>query len=84
MRKVKMGLERKNIFRLSRGVAGIAVRSLVELCIGDISAVLRATDLRFWLPFVSWAGLMHLLLRILKSLELTQESKKIKSVLKFL
>jgi hypothetical protein len=53
----------KNFFRLSRGVA---VRALVEICVDDISAVLRATDLRFRLPFVSWAGLMHLILRILK------------------
>jgi hypothetical protein len=64
----------KKKIRLSRGVA---VRVLVEICIDDISAVLRTTDLRFWLPFVSWAGLMHLILRILKSLEQTQESKKI-------
>jgi hypothetical protein len=47
---LKMSLERKKI-RLSRGVA---VRSLVEICIDDISAVIRA--LRFRLPFVSWAG----------------------------
>jgi hypothetical protein len=67
----KMSLERKN-FRLSRG---IAVRSLVEICIDDISAVLRATDFRFGLHFVSWAELMHLILRILKSLEQIQESK---------
>jgi hypothetical protein len=26
---------------------GVAVRELVEICIGDISAVLTATDLRF-------------------------------------
>jgi hypothetical protein len=51
-------------FRLSRGVAGVAVRALVEICVDDISAVLRATDFR--LPFISWAGLMHLILRILK------------------
>jgi hypothetical protein len=63
-----MSLERKKKFRLSRGVvgiAGVAVRSLIEICI-DISAVLRAPDLRFQLPFVSWSGLMHLILRILK------------------
>jgi hypothetical protein len=59
----KMSLERKQIFRPSYGVA---VRSLVEICIDDISAILRATDLRFRLPFVSWAELMHLILRILK------------------
>jgi hypothetical protein len=53
----------KFFFRLSRGVA---VRSLVEICIDDISAVLRATDFKFRLPFFSWAGLMHLILRILK------------------
>jgi hypothetical protein len=46
---------RKNEFRakkirLSRGVA---VRLLVEICIDDISTVLRATDLRFRLSFVS-------------------------------
>jgi hypothetical protein len=38
----------------------------VEICIEDISAVLRGTDLRFRLSFVSWAGMMHLILRILK------------------
>jgi hypothetical protein len=57
----------KKHFRLSRGVAviaGVAVRALVEIYIDDISAALRATDLRFRLPFVSWAGLMHLILRI--------------------
>jgi hypothetical protein len=48
---------------LSRGVAG---RALVEICIEDISAAFRATDLRFRLFFVIWAGLMHLILRILK------------------
>jgi hypothetical protein len=70
-----MSLERIFFFRLSRGVAGVAgvasvaVRSLVEICIDDISAVFRATDLRFRLSFVSWAGLMYLnylILRILK------------------
>jgi hypothetical protein len=53
----------KKKIRLSRGVA---VRALVEICVDDISAVLKATDLRFWLPFVSWTELMHLILRILK------------------
>jgi hypothetical protein len=75
MRQVKNEFRAKFFFRLSRR---FAVRSLVEICIDDISAVLRATDLRFQLSFVSWAGLMHLILRILKSLEQTQESKKIK------
>jgi hypothetical protein len=73
MWKVKMSLERKNYFRTARGVA---VRLLVEICIEDISAVLRATVLRFRLFFVSWAGLMHLILRIkkfLKSPEQIQE-----------
>jgi hypothetical protein len=63
MMKVKTSLERKRISRLSRVVA---VRVLVEICVDDISAVLRAADLRFRLPFVSWARLMHLILRILK------------------
>jgi hypothetical protein len=40
---------RKKI-RLSRGVAGVVVRALVEICIGDISAALTTTDLRFRLP----------------------------------
>jgi hypothetical protein len=62
----------KKKIRLSRGVAGVAVRALVEICVEDISAVLRATDLRFRLSFVTWAGLMHLILRILKFLEQTQ------------
>jgi hypothetical protein len=73
----KTSLERKKKFRLSRGVAGdagIAYRALVEICVDDISAVLRAKDLKFRLPFVIWVGLMHLILRILKSLEQTQES----------
>jgi hypothetical protein len=49
--------------RLSRGVA---VRVLGEFCMHDISAILGATDLRFRLPIIIWAGLMHLILRILK------------------
>jgi hypothetical protein len=57
------------LYRLSRGV----VRALVEICIDDISAVLRATNLRFQLPFIIWAGLMHLILKILKSLKETQK-----------
>jgi hypothetical protein len=73
--KPKKQVKSEKKFRLSRGVA---VRALVEICVDDISAVLRATDLRFRLPFVTWAGLMHLILRILKSLEQTQESKKFK------
>jgi hypothetical protein len=52
----------KKNFRLSRGDA---VRALVKFCNEDNSAV-RATDLRFRLPFVIWAGLIHLILRILK------------------
>jgi hypothetical protein len=51
------------MFRLSRGVA---VRALVEMCVDDISAVLSAADLRFQPPFVTWAELMHLILRIFK------------------
>jgi hypothetical protein len=56
MWQVKMSLNRKNIFRLSRsvaGVAGVAVWSLVKICIDDISAVLRAKYLRFRLPFIN-------------------------------
>jgi hypothetical protein len=44
------------IFRLSRAVAwvaGVSGRVFVEICVDDISAVLRATDLRFRLHFVS-------------------------------
>jgi hypothetical protein len=48
------------------GVAGVALRALVEICVDDISAVVRTTDFRFPLPLISWAGLMHLILRILK------------------
>jgi hypothetical protein len=48
----KKQVSEKNI-RLSRGVAVVAVRVLVEICIDDISTDLRATDLRFRLPFVS-------------------------------
>jgi hypothetical protein len=59
---LKNKLRAKKI-RLSRGVA---VRALVEICIDDISAVLRATYSRFQLTFPIWAGLMHLLLRIFK------------------
>jgi hypothetical protein len=62
----KTGFRAKKNFRLSRGVAGVAIRSLVEICIDDISALLRATDLRFRLTFVSWVELIHLILRILK------------------
>ena len=58
-----MSLERKKNFRLSRGVAGGAVR---QICIDDISAVLSATAYKFRLPLVICAGLMHLILRILK------------------
>jgi hypothetical protein len=47
---------------------------MVVICIDDILAVLRATDLRFWLPVVSWAHTQNF--EILKSLEQTQESKK--------
>jgi hypothetical protein len=77
MWQVKMSLERKKKLCLSRGVAGVvgvAVRALVEIGVDDISAVLRATDLRFQLAFVSWAGLMHLInFEFSKSLEQTQE-----------
>jgi uncharacterized membrane protein YwzB len=62
--------------RLSRGVvgiAGVAVWSLVKICIDDISAVLKATDLRFRLIFVR-IGLPHTQnFEILKSLEQTEE-----------
>jgi hypothetical protein len=54
---------------LSRVVAGgalVAVRALEKICINDISAVFKALGLRFWLPFIIWAGLMQLILRILK------------------
>jgi hypothetical protein len=64
MWKVKTSLERKKKIRPSHGdvgVAGVAIRALVEIFIDDISAVLRVTDLRFRLPFVSW-----LILKILK------------------
>jgi hypothetical protein len=46
----------------------------------EISAVSRATDLRFRLPFVSWAVVAPPTwnFEILKSLKQTQESKKIK------
>jgi hypothetical protein len=84
MWQVKTSLERNFFFRLSRGVA---VRVLVEICVDDISAVLRATDLRFLLPFVSWAGLMHLILRILKfwnPLSKLRSQKNLKSGLIFL
>jgi hypothetical protein len=33
----------KKKFRLSRSVAGVANRALVEICIDDISAALKAT-----------------------------------------
>jgi hypothetical protein len=70
----------KKNFGLSRGVAGVAVRALVEIRVDDISAVLRATDLRFRLPFVM--GLFDAPhtqnFEILKFLEQTQESKNFK------
>jgi hypothetical protein len=66
----KNKLRAKTKFRLAPGVA---VRVLDEIYIDDISAVSWATDLRFRLSFTIWAGLMHLILRILKSLEQIQE-----------
>jgi hypothetical protein len=47
---------------------------LDENCFEDISATLSATELRSLLSFIIWASLMHLILRILKSLEKTQKS----------
>jgi hypothetical protein len=44
---------------------GVAFRALVEICLDNIS-VFRATNLKIWLSFVSWAELMHLIPRILK------------------
>jgi hypothetical protein len=41
---IKYKFRAKKKFRLSRGVAVVAVRTLVEICIDDISVVLRATD----------------------------------------
>jgi hypothetical protein len=82
--QVKMSQERKNKFHLSRGVA---VRVLDNICLHVISAVLRPTDLRSKLPFVIKAGLMHFILRILKSLKQLQGlqvAKNVKSVLKIL
>jgi hypothetical protein len=71
MWQVKNKFRAKTNSSLSRDVAGVVVRLLVEICIDNISAFLRATDLRFRLPFVSWAdGLIHFILRILKFLNL--------------
>jgi hypothetical protein len=60
-------------------------RSLFEICYDDISAVFKATELRFPFPFtlrqLGWIDAPHTLnFEILKSLEqtLTQDSKKIK------
>jgi hypothetical protein len=55
---LKYEFRAKKKFRLSRGVVEVAVRSLVEICIIDISADLRAKNLRFRLTCVSWAELM--------------------------
>jgi hypothetical protein len=68
----KIQLRAKKKFRLLRGVvvvaivAGVAVRVLIEICIDDISAVLRAKNMKYWLSFIIWPGLMHLILRILR------------------
>jgi hypothetical protein len=61
--------------------------ALDEFCIDDISATLSAIIFRSLLPFVIWAGLMHLILRISKFWNLLRKlrsKKKLKSVLKFL
>jgi hypothetical protein len=75
--KVLVSLEKKIIayFHVLRlFINKIEFRAaLAEICIDDISAVLRTTDLRFQLTFVICAGLMHLILGILKFLEQTQE-----------
>jgi hypothetical protein len=48
---------------------------MVEICIDDISAVLRATDLRFRLPFqLGWIDAPHTQnFETVKALEKTQE-----------
>jgi hypothetical protein len=72
---LKMNSERKKNPSVTRRCHPVVGRNLYR----RYPAVLRALRLR--LPFDSWAGLMHLILRIfeiLKSLEQTQESKKIK------
>jgi hypothetical protein len=67
-----MSLERQNIVCLSRGIAGVAIRVLIEICIDDISAVIRAT-----LHTLRHLGLIDAPhtqnFEILKSLEQTQE-----------
>jgi hypothetical protein len=68
---------RTTFFRLSRGVA---VRSLVEFCIDDISADLRTTNLKSTIiRQLGWIDAPHTQnFEILKSLEQTQESDKFK------
>ena len=44
----------------------VPVPLLDEIWDARISAVLSATAYKFRLPLVIWAGLMHLILRILK------------------
>jgi hypothetical protein len=64
-----IGFSYKKYFSLCHvavGIAVVAVRALVEICIDDILAVLKATDLRFQQSLVIWAGLIDLILRILK------------------
>jgi hypothetical protein len=57
------------------GVSVVPVRELSEICIDDISAVIRATDLR--LRHLGWIGAPHTQnFEILKFLEQTQELKK--------
>jgi hypothetical protein len=54
---LKTSLERNKNFRRSRGVA---VRALVEICVDDISAVLRATDLSsITLRHLGWINAPH-------------------------
>jgi hypothetical protein len=45
----------RNTQKLARAVV---LKICIKICIKDISAVLRARDLRFRLSFIIWAGLM--------------------------
>jgi hypothetical protein len=72
----KTSLERKTNCRSS---CGVAARSLDEIWIQDISAVLSATELKSLLPFIIWAGLVDVIHRFLKFWE-NSGVKKFKNV----
>ena len=61
----------------------VPVPLLDEICAARISAALSPTAYKFRLPLVIWAGLMHLILRILKFWNLLRKLRSQK-ILKFI